>query len=219
MPDSHITKRALAESMKELMLQRPFAKISVSDICTHCGMSRKSFYYHFQDKYDLVHWIFESEFVQTVSLDQCADDWDYYCRLCNYLYQEREFYRRALQIQGQNSVRDVFYEVFTPIVVTMVEKLFSDEEEAPFYIDFFGDAFLASILRWLSAPEPEQPEVYLERMHRLVVNASRFVLSELKDHEAQRKAEGGGPGSPLSHGETECAEGKHGGTFCPGVPK
>ena len=53
MPDSNITKKALAMAMKELMEQIPFSKISVSDICEKCGMNRKSFYYQFKDKYDL----------------------------------------------------------------------------------------------------------------------------------------------------------------------
>ena len=51
--DSNLTKRALAAVMKELMEQMPFSKISVSDIAEQCGMNRKSFYYHFKDKYDL----------------------------------------------------------------------------------------------------------------------------------------------------------------------
>ena len=66
MPDSNITKKALAMAMKELMEQIPFSKISVSDICEKCGMNRKSFYYHFKDKYDLVNWIFDVEFFQAV---------------------------------------------------------------------------------------------------------------------------------------------------------
>lgn len=44
--------------MKKLMEKKPFSKISVGDICEDCGMNRKSFYYHFRDKYDLVNWIF-----------------------------------------------------------------------------------------------------------------------------------------------------------------
>ena len=50
MPDSNITKRALASSLKRLMETKPFAKISVGDICAACEMNRKSFYYHFKDK-------------------------------------------------------------------------------------------------------------------------------------------------------------------------
>ena len=61
--DSNLTKRALAAAMKELMEQMPFSKISVSDIAEQCGMNRKSFYYHFKDKYDLVNWIFDMEYL------------------------------------------------------------------------------------------------------------------------------------------------------------
>lgn len=63
MADSNITKRALATSLKELMMEQPFEKINVAQICERCNMNRKSFYYHFKDKYDLVNWIFDTEFI------------------------------------------------------------------------------------------------------------------------------------------------------------
>ena len=54
MADSNITKKALASALKDLMTRIPYAKISVGDICELCQMNRKSFYYHFKDKEDLV---------------------------------------------------------------------------------------------------------------------------------------------------------------------
>ena len=54
-------KQAFADALRKLLEQKPFAKISVSHICEECGMNRKSFYYHFKDKYDLVNWIFDTE--------------------------------------------------------------------------------------------------------------------------------------------------------------
>ena len=63
MADSNITKLALSNALKELLEEQSFEKISVSDICERCGMNRKSFYYHFKDKYDLVNWIFDTEFI------------------------------------------------------------------------------------------------------------------------------------------------------------
>ena len=66
MADSNITKLALSGALKELLEEQSFEKISVSDICERCGMNRKSFYYHFKDKYDLVNWIFDTEFVAVV---------------------------------------------------------------------------------------------------------------------------------------------------------
>lgn len=53
MADSNITKRALSAAFKELLQTEAFEKISVADICDKCHMNRKSFYYHFKDKYDL----------------------------------------------------------------------------------------------------------------------------------------------------------------------
>lgn len=70
MADSNITKRALASALKELMNEVPFKKISVADICEKCDMNRKSFYYHFRDKYDLVNWIFDTE---AITLLQARD--------------------------------------------------------------------------------------------------------------------------------------------------
>ena len=52
MADSNSTKSALADAMKKLMVCKSFAKISISDLCEECGLNRKSFYYHFKDKYD-----------------------------------------------------------------------------------------------------------------------------------------------------------------------
>ena len=53
---SQITKRALEQSLKNLLLQKPLNKITISDITEDCGISRMTFYYHFKDIYDLVEW-------------------------------------------------------------------------------------------------------------------------------------------------------------------
>lgn len=72
MSKSAITKKALAQALKELLAVKPLDKISVSDICEQCGMNRKSFYYHFRDKYDLVNWIYYTEFITVIN----AKDYD-----------------------------------------------------------------------------------------------------------------------------------------------
>lgn len=60
---SHATKQAISASLKALMVQKPLDKITVSEIMDHCGMVRQHFYYHFEDIYDLVRWMFQEEAV------------------------------------------------------------------------------------------------------------------------------------------------------------
>lgn len=125
MPDSNITKKALAMAMKELMEQIPFSKISVSDICEKCGMNRKSFYYHFKDKYDLVNWILMWNFSGCPCRDYNLPNWSWRFLedSCQYFYENQSFYRKALQIEGQNSFVEHFRETLKPLL-KMVVKIF-----------------------------------------------------------------------------------------------
>lgn len=53
---SNTTKRALENSLKQMLLKKPLDKITISDLTDDCGISRMAFYYHFKDIYDLVEW-------------------------------------------------------------------------------------------------------------------------------------------------------------------
>ena len=58
---SEQTKRELAAALKEAMAQKPLDTITISELTNACGMRRQSFYYHFEDIYDLLRWMFENE--------------------------------------------------------------------------------------------------------------------------------------------------------------
>ena len=46
------------QALVRLLQQRPLSQITVNDIVEECGVARQTFYYHFQDIYDLLQWIF-----------------------------------------------------------------------------------------------------------------------------------------------------------------
>lgn len=58
---TYYTKKALAESLKKAMRHKAFSKITVSEIIADNGLNRKTFYYHFNDIYALLKWMFEEE--------------------------------------------------------------------------------------------------------------------------------------------------------------
>ncbi len=169
MGDSRQTKRALADAMKRLMEQTPFSKISVGDICQACQMNRKSFYYHFRDKYDLVNWIFQSEFLSAVPWDQYDSPQPIIRALCFYFYENRAFYRNALTIEGQNSFQDYFRSIMAPNLQAVAEDQFgTDSPDADFFIHFCADALLAAIIRWLSSKNCMEPEKFTRLLQRSV---------------------------------------------------
>ena len=165
MADSNITRNAMAAAMKALMKEKKLSKISISDICGACGMNRNSFYYHFKDKYDLINWIFYTEFVSNIHLEEYKDALQLLEDICDYLYQERDFYRVALKMEGQNSFQEYFSEVI----------MGAGKEEA-FFLRFFGDAFLMAIIRWVMDENIMQPREFVRQLDETISLGAKKIL-------------------------------------------
>lgn len=178
MPDANITKSALASSMKRLMREKPFSKISVIDICEGCGMNRKSFYYHFKDKYDLVNWIFYNEFIGMVSTSVFESGWDLLAAVGELFYRDQGFYRSALKVEGQNSFRDYFHESMTPIISFFIKDVCETEEDEEIIVTFFCDAYLSAIVRWLESGCSLEPKAFVASLKRLILGMARKIVDE-----------------------------------------
>ena len=55
------TKILMAETLKKLIKDRPFSKITVQDIVNECNINRNTFYYHFESNYDLLYFAYSQE--------------------------------------------------------------------------------------------------------------------------------------------------------------
>jgi len=181
MADSNITKRALAMALKELMEEVPFDKINVAHICEKCHMNRKSFYYHFKDKYDLVNWIYDTEFIDVVDRKRYSNGWEFLNELCDYLYDNRMFYRKALKIKGQNSFSDHFREMLVPIMRAYMKDIFSDEDEdlTSFQVNFLTDGFICAIERWLQDREIVSSDVFVHRIRESFQKAALKIYKDI----------------------------------------
>ena len=95
------TKRTLAESLKKLMRTKPFSKITVTEIVNDCGVNRKTFYYHFEDIYALLRWIFEEEAVNIVRQFDLLKDYNSAMEfVSNYIDENRDLLRNAYDAFG-----------------------------------------------------------------------------------------------------------------------
>jgi probable dihydroxyacetone kinase regulator len=161
-----VTKKALAASMKALMAEMDFGRISVGDICGKCGMSRKSFYYHFRDKYDLVNWIFYTEFISRVTLGAAPDGRVFLADICAYFHENRAFYVNAFGVEGQNSFTEFFAETLHPFVFAYVQERVGAREYSDFFCTFYTDALRVAITQWLKQGAHIPPDRFAQLLEQ-----------------------------------------------------
>lgn len=186
MADSSITKRALAEALKQLMEEKPFEKITVSDICAACEMNRKSLYYHFKDKFDLANWIFYSEFAPRIRDKKSLIGWTVLDELCDYLYENRRFYRKLLAVEGQNSLLEYINELLQPVTCESFMKLTDETDDVEtdnveFYADFYLGAALSAIKRWLLDENCAPAAQFTYELKKCFIDVSRVLVKYYGD--------------------------------------
>lgn len=175
---SQITKWALSGAMKELMAERPMDKIKVGDIAERCNMNRQSFYYHFKDKYELVNWIFYTEFFADIKKSFSKSGWEVIEKMCQFFYENRSFYSNALQVKGQNSFSEYFHEVLHPLVLAYFADIFANDPNQEFYATFFADSIRVTITRWLLEGAKIPPEEFVGLMKTAVTGVAYKIVSD-----------------------------------------
>ena len=96
------TKLALAKALQELLNTKSLDEVRVSELCSRCNLQRQSFYYHFQDKYDLVAWIFMQDTSRVFA--ECGShlSLQFISSLLNTFYDKKQFYLRIMADRSQN---------------------------------------------------------------------------------------------------------------------
>lgn len=166
MADSNITKRALSQAFKELLQTQNFDKISIGNICEKCGMNRKSFYYHFKDKYELVNWIYLTEFITVVRKKEDITHIELLEEICTYFYENRLFYLKTFSVEGQNSFTDYFSDILKVIISESIADCIPQGTSIEPFSEFYADAFVCAIKKWLYSKDcipPKQFTVFLRQ--------------------------------------------------------
>jgi len=158
------TKQNLGSALITLLEKMPFEKITVGDLCAACHMSRKNFYYHFRDKFDLLTWVCESHLLSALRNARGEDLWAMLEALCDCMAQNRSFYEKALHIEGQNGFAQCFCEVLAPVVRVFIDC--DDEPSAALAATLFLSGFLKNVELWLPACDRISPREFCEKLRR-----------------------------------------------------
>lgn len=184
---STTTKRALAASLKRKLKEKPLEKITVTDICEDCEVNRQTFYYHFQDIYDLVEWIYTNEAFKALGDKTTYSTWEegLSCIL-HYALQDKDFSIRTYHSLSREHLENFLYretyELLYGVINELSVNLSIREEDKAFIADFYKYAFVGLILDWVRKGMMEAPEQIVERVAILMEGSFAQALERFKVH-------------------------------------
>ncbi|MDO4337823.1 MAG: TetR/AcrR family transcriptional regulator C-terminal domain-containing protein [Eubacteriales bacterium] len=182
---SNMTKKALAASLKKMMEQKPLAKITVTDITEDCGLNRHTFYYHFQDIYDLVEWIYLTESENAVGGEITADTWEEGMRkLLMYAQENKKFIIGTYKSMSRDYLQKFLHRQMVALVSLVIDGDAQDiqvsEECKSFVINFYAYAFEGVFLSWIDSDMKQDPEKLLSMLVTMVQGEGRAALRKFE---------------------------------------
>ena len=170
---SNLTKRQLSVSLQKLLVQNQLDKITIQDLVNEAQVSRKTFYYHFQDIYDLLEWTLVDEGKKLLIERQGEDGWkNNLWNVFQYLHGHKATIMNIYRSQKDGGL---LRRHMASLILPLLEQDFDSqpgheqvaEEDREFLLNLYSHGIVEFFYHWIGdgmKPEPEQTMARLSRL-------------------------------------------------------
>ena len=183
------TKEALAAAMKKMLAVKPIDKITVKDLVEECGVNRQTFYYHFDDVYDLMEWVFEQDadrvLPSEIGTDIVSERWRECVRIYfRYLSDNRSMVLNIYNSQNRSYMLRYYRERLRGCVhgfaVIAAEDKSIEWADLEFVVDFYVNGVVGLISMWLDNNMELPPEYTINRMMTMLDGSVENMLAKFQ---------------------------------------
>ena len=182
---SQVTKRALEQSLKNLLLKKPLTKITVGDITDDCGINRMTFYYHFKDIYDLVEWSCLEDAKQALEEKKTYDTWQQgLLQIFKAVQENKPFilnvYRCVHREQVEKYLQPLVDQLLLNVINEEAAGITLRDEDKQFIAQVYSYMFIGLMLDWIKDDMREDPQQIVEKLSKLIKGSVSVALSRFK---------------------------------------
>ena len=182
---SQITKRALEQSLKNLLLKKPLTKITVSDIADDCGINRMTFYYHFKDIYDLVEWSCLEDAKHALDEKKTYETWQQgLLQIFEAVEENKPFILNVYRCIHREEVEKYLQPLVDQLILGVINEETGNmtirDEDKQFIAQIYSYIFIGLMLDWIKNDMREDPQPLVDRLARLIKGSMSEALSRFK---------------------------------------
>ena len=182
---SEVTKRALEQSLKNLLLKKPITKITISDIADDCGINRMTFYYHFKDIYDLVEWSCLEDAKKALEEKKTHDTWqEGFLQIFEAVKENKPFIMNVYNYVDRAQVE----KYLTPLVDNLLMGVINEEsknisvrdDDKEFIARIYSYIFIGIMLDWIKDDMKENPKEIIDKLSILLKGSVSLALMKFQ---------------------------------------
>ena len=182
---SQVTKRALEQSLKNLLLKKPLTKITISDITEDCGINRMTFYYHFKDIYDLVEWVCKEDAKRALDEKKTYDTWQQgLLQIFEAVQENKPFilnvYRCVHREQVEKYLQPLVDQLMLDVIQEESASMVIREEDKQFIAKIYAYIFIGVMLDWIKDDMREAPQEIVARLVKLLRGSVTAALRRFR---------------------------------------
>lgn len=173
------TRQSLVRALEELLAERPFQSLSVTDICQRAMVHRTTFYAHFNDKQELLRYLLLG--VERRCVEICLPkDWsgearDYFLtaarNVLDFFQSRRSLYRACLRSGADIDAHVLEDQAAEDLVQLLSQPRFHTafpDSDPRITARFYTGAMLSLLRWWLDSEDPVPVE-------RLIAHLEHFI--------------------------------------------
>lgn len=182
---SQVTKRALEQSLKNLLLKKPLTKITVGDITEDCGINRMTFYYHFKDIYDLVEWSCLEDAKRALEEKKTYDTWQQgFLQIFKAVQENKPFILNVYHCVHREQVEKYLQPLVDQLLLNVINEeaagITVRDEDKQFIAQVYSYMFIGLMLDWIKDDMREDPQQIVEKLSKLIKGSVSVALSRFK---------------------------------------
>ena len=160
---SQITKRALEQSLKNLLAKKPLTKITVNEIAEDCG----------KDIYDLVEWSCLEDARRALEEKKTYDTWQQgLLQIFEEVRKNRPFILNVYRCVHREQVETYLRPLVDHLVLGVIEEesagMTVREEDKAFIAQAYAYVLIGLMLDWIRDDMKEEPEAVVRRLSTLL---------------------------------------------------
>ena len=182
---SQVTKRALEQSLKNLLLKKPLTKITVRDIAEDCGINRMTFYYHFKDIYDLVEWACLEDAQRALDEKKTYETWQQgFLQIFEAVLENKPFILNVYRCVHREQVEKYLQPLVDRLLIGVIEEeskgMTIRDEDKWFIAQIYAYVFIGIMLDWIKDDMQKEPKEIVERLAKMMKGSMAAALAKFK---------------------------------------